>query len=72
MIIADYNVGNAVKVFGVLTDLKDVWNILWLTVNKKIAMVCLTNVTVKSHLRQLTKWLDQIILELKVFQIQSA
>ncbi len=43
MIIADCYVSDDVKVFGVLTDLKDVWNIFWLTVNKKITMVSLTN-----------------------------
>lgn len=43
IIVADCYISDNVKVFGVLTDLNDVWNILWLTVNKKIAMVSLTN-----------------------------
>ena len=43
MIVADCYIDEDTKVFGVLTDLKDVWNIIWLGVNKKIRMVSLTN-----------------------------
>ncbi|RGB25280.1 hypothetical protein C1646_675710 [Rhizophagus diaphanus] len=43
MVIADCYVSNNVKVFGVLTDLKDVWNIFWFTINKNIAMISLKN-----------------------------
>ena len=43
MIVADCFVNKDVKVFGVLTDLKDIWNIFWIGINKKIIMVTLTN-----------------------------
>jgi hypothetical protein len=39
MIIADRFVSKDVKVFGVLTDLKNIWNIFWLSVDKEIIMI---------------------------------
>ena len=36
MVAADCFVNKDVKVFGVLTDLNNVWNIFWLSVDRQI------------------------------------